>query len=63
MRINSISREVNISGYVDRVEKGPYVRRINTRFTHVPEPVLIQRPKIEDFNNLIVVHDQIETYI
>ena len=53
---------INTAGYVSRLERGTVLRRTNTQYIHVTEPLMIQRPVIEDFNNLIVVHDQIEQY-
>ena len=58
---NSVT--INTSGSYSRLERGYVSRRTNTQYIHVTEPVMIQRPVIEDFNNLIVVHDTVEQYV
>ena len=63
MRIVQTSSIINTSGSVSRLERGFTIRRIDTQYLHVREPIMVQRPKIEDFNNLVVVHDQIEQYV
>ncbi len=63
MSINQTSSIVNTSGSVSRLEKNFVVRRTETQYMHVREPILVQRPQIEDFNNMVVVHDQVEQYI
>lgn len=62
-RINQTSNILNITGSVSRLEKGTVIRRTETQYMHVREPIMVQRPQIEDFNNLVVVHDQVEQYI
>ena len=63
MRIVQTSRMINVSGFIERLEHGVQVRREDVQFMHIKEPVLIQRPQIEDFNSLVVVHDQVEQYV
>lgn len=58
---NSVT--INTAGSISRLERGYVSRRTNTQYIHVTEPVMIQRPVIEDFNNLIVVHDVVEQYV
>ncbi|MBQ7594535.1 MAG: hypothetical protein IJU48_09310 [Synergistaceae bacterium] len=62
-RINQTSTIINTTGTVSRLEKGTVIRRTETQYMHVREPIMVQRPQIEDFNNLVVVHDQVEQYI
>ena len=62
-RINQTSSIINTTGSVSRLEKGTVIRRTETQYMHVREPIMVQRPQIEDFNNLVVVHDQVEQYI
>ena len=63
MRVVQTNIINDTAGFVSRLEKGSVVRRVENQFVHVREPVLIQRPQVEDFNNMIVVHDQVEQYI
>lgn len=63
MRIVQTHTTINTAGYVDRMERGFVIRREDVQYTHIKEPILIQRPQIEDFNSLVVVHDQVEQYI
>lgn len=62
IRVTQTSREVNISGFVDRVERGYSVKHELTHYQHVRAPVLVQKPQIEDLNQLVVVHDMVEEY-
>ena len=63
MQIVQTSIITNTAGHAARIERGPVIRRTETQYVHVQEPILVQRPRIEDFNNLVVVHDQVEQYI
>ncbi len=63
MRVVQTSRMINVSGFIERLEHGVLVRREDVQFMHIKEPILIQRPQIEDFNSLVVVHDQVEQYV
>ena len=63
MRIVQNNIIVNTSGYTSRLERGHTIRRTDTQFVHVKEPIMVQRPQIEDFNSLVVVHDQVEQYV
>lgn len=62
-RIVQTSSIVNTAGSVSRLERGFITRRVETQYMHVREPIMVQRPQIEDFNNLVVVHDQVEQYV
>lgn len=62
-RIVQTSSIVNTAGSVSRLERGFVTRRTETQYMHVREPIMVQRPQIEDFNNLVVVHDQVEQYV
>lgn len=62
MRIVSESNVINTAGYVDRVERGYVVKHVNKVYQHVKEPVIVPKPQVEDFNNLVVVHDMVEQY-
>jgi len=53
---------VNRGGYTARLERGPVIRRVNVDYVHVQQPAIVARPKIEDFNSLVVVHDRVEYY-
>ena len=63
MRIVQTNTIINTAGFTDRLERGYAIRREDVQFMHVKEPIMITRPQIEDFNSLIVVHDQVEQYI
>lgn len=63
MQVSQTSVITNTAGNSIRIERGPVLRRVNTQYIHVQEPVFVQRPKIEDLNNLVVVHDQVEQYV
>ena len=62
IRITQTSRESNISGFVDRVERNYSVKHETTLYRHVHAPILVHKPQVEDINNLVVVHDLIEEY-
>jgi len=49
-------------GYTLSKERAPIVRRTNIIFEHVNEPVTVPRPRIEDFNSLVIVHNKMEYY-
>ena len=63
MRIVQTNVITNTAGSTSRLERGFTVRRTETQFMHVREPIMVQLPRIEDFNNLVVVHDQVEQYV
>ncbi|MBQ7543392.1 MAG: hypothetical protein IJT02_00455 [Synergistaceae bacterium] len=63
MRVVQTNVINNTAGSVSRLERGFVIRRTETQFMHVREPIMVQRPQTEDFNNLVVVHDQVEQYI
>lgn len=65
MSVNIVqnSRILNTAGSVSRLERGQVIRRTETQYMHVREPIMVERPQIEDFNNLVVVHDQVEQYV
>jgi len=44
------------------MERGPVIRRMNTIHEHVNIPVAVPRPRVEDFNALVVVHNRVEHY-
>ncbi|MBQ3586018.1 MAG: hypothetical protein IJL18_02435 [Synergistaceae bacterium] len=63
MQVVQTSIITNTAGNAVRIERGQTIRRTETQYIHVREPILVQRPRVEDFNNLVVVHDQVEQYI
>ncbi len=63
MQVVQTSIITNTAGNATRLERGQTIRRTDTQYVHVREPILVQRPRVEDFNNLVVVHDQVEQYI
>ena len=63
MIIKQTSNVINTEGYIDRLEHGPVIRRENLVFQNIKEPIYVSKPKIEDFNNLIVVHNKVEEYL
>ncbi|MBQ3458309.1 MAG: hypothetical protein IJM47_04515 [Synergistaceae bacterium] len=63
MRVVQTNIITNSAGNVSRLERGQVVRRVENQYVHVREPILVQRPKVEDFNNLVVIHDQVEQYV
>ena len=62
MQIVTSNTIVHTTGNALTKERGTVVRRDNVNFEHVREPVIVQRPRIEDFNMLVVVHDKMEFY-
>jgi hypothetical protein len=62
MRIVTTNTTIHTEGYTRRKERGGEIRRTNVNYEHVREPVIVQRPQIEDFNSLVVVHDKMEYY-
>ena len=56
---NSIT---HTTGYTLHKERGTVMRRMNVDYEHVREAVIVPRPRIEDFNSLVVVHDKMEFY-
>ena len=62
MRIVQTSTVVNVEGFPDRKERGFSIKRNTINYEHLLEPVIIPRPKIEDLNSLVVVHDKVELY-
>ena len=63
MRVTQTNIISDMGGSVNRLEKGFVTRRTENQYVHVQEPILVQRPVIEDFNNMVVIHDQIEQYV
>ena len=63
MQVVQTSIITNTAGNATRLERGQTIRRTDTQYVHVREPILVQRPRVEDFNNLVVVPDQVEQYI
>ena len=59
VRSNTIT---HTEGHVLHKERGAVIRRDSVNYEHVREPVIVPRPKIEDFNSLVVVHDKMECY-
>jgi len=49
-------------GYTLSKEQGPFVKRVNVNYEYVNEPVAVARPRIEDYNSLVVVHNKMEYY-
>ena len=62
MRIVTTNTIVHTEGYTLHKERGAVTRRVNVDYEHVREPVIVPRPRIEDFNSLVVVHDKMEYY-
>ena len=62
IRITQTNREINVSGAVDRLERGYSVKHEVTNYQHVRAPMLVQKPQIEDLNQLVIVHDLVEEY-
>ena len=62
MRIVTTNTIVHTEGYTLSKERGTVMRRVNVDYEHVREPVIVPRPKIEDFNALVVVHNKMEYY-
>ena len=52
----------HVGGYTNHKERGTVVRRTNVNYEQVTEPVVVPRPRIEDFNSLVVVHNKMEYY-
>ena len=48
---------------INRLDRGAVIRRVENQYIHVREPVMVQRPQVEDFNNMVVIHDQVEQYV
>jgi len=49
-------------GFTHSKERGAVTRRTNIIYEHVTAPVAVPRPRIEDFNALVVVHNKMEYY-
>ena len=49
-------------GYTYSKERGSVIRRTNEIYEQVREPVIVPRPRVEDFNSLVVVHNKMEYY-
>lgn len=62
MRIVTTNTLIHTEGYTYRKERGPSIRRENVDYEHVKVPVIVPRPRIEDFNSLVVVSDNMEYY-
>ena len=62
MQIVTSNTIVHTSGYTLHKERAAVVKRNNVNYEHVSEPVIVPRPRIEDFNSLVVVHDKMEYY-
>jgi hypothetical protein len=62
MRIVTTNTIIHTDGYTRHKERGGEIRRVNVNYEHVREPVVVPRPKLEDFNSLVVVHDKMEYY-
>lgn len=63
MRVVQTNVISDTAGSVRRLERGVVTRRVENQYVHVQEPVMVQRPQVEDFNNMVVIHDQVEQYI
>ena len=61
--IQQTRTSINISGYVDRLERGIIRKNLNLEIQRIREPVPIHRPIIEDLTAQVVVHDQVEQYV
>ena len=62
VQIISTNTVTNITGHTLHKERGSVVRRVNLNYEYVTEPVVIPRPRIEDFNSLVIVHNKMEYY-
>ena len=62
MQVVSSNTIIHTQGYTLHKERGTVIRRSNVNYEHVREPVIVPRPKIEDFNSLVIVHDKMEFY-
>ena len=63
MRVVQTNVIRDTEGSVRRLERGVVTRRVENQYVHVQEPIMVQRPQVEDFNNMVVIHDQVEQYI
>ena len=52
----------HMEGFTRSLERGPTIRRENIIYEHVTRPIVIQRPLIEDFSTLVIVHNTVELY-
>ena len=62
MQVVTTNTITHTEGYTLHKERGTVMRRVNVNYEHVREPVIVQRPRIEDLNALVVVHDKVEYY-
>ena len=62
MQVTHATRETNIAGITQRIERGYMIQRTATHYRHVKTPVVVPKPRVEDINNLVVVHDIVEEY-
>ena len=63
IKVIQTTKDVNISGYIDRVEKTYSVKHERINYKHINHPIPVQKPEIEDLNSLVVVHDSMEVLI
>lgn len=63
MNIARTNTTYNVHGYVDRVERARPVRRVRDVNINVNDVTYVQRPKFEDFVNLVVTHNTVESYV
>ena len=62
MQVVASNKVVNVTGNTLSRERTPVIRRESVLYEHVREQVIVPRPRIEDFNALVVVHDKVEYY-
>ena len=60
--IVSSNTVTHTTGYTLSRERAPVIRRVNVNYEFLNEPVIVPRPRIEDFNSLVVVHNKVEYY-
>ena len=63
IKVTQTNRTINMAGYVDRVEKVYSVKHEHVNYQHINHPILVASPKIEDYDNLVVVHDAVEVVV
>lgn len=63
MNIIRTNTTYNVHGYVNKVERVRPVRRIRDININVNDITYVQCPKFEDFVNLVVTHNTVESYI
>ena len=62
VQIVTTNTVTHTTGFTLHKERAPVIKHVSTNYEHVREPVAVPRPRTEDLNALVVVHDKMEYY-